>query len=137
MEKAAERHFIETIIKYQGEELYLILKVMNREGAKVFEWRGVMIKVVCEEDGYNILFFLDYLKASRFWWLLNDNKNNNFVLNYYVPDTLLSALYVLAHLALILCIEQSFKVIIVTIPISLNEETQAQVYNLNKVITQI
>lgn len=95
-----------------------------------------MIKVVCEEDGYNIWLFLDYMKASRFWWLLNDNKNNGFVLNYYVPDILLSALYVLVHLALILCTEKSFKVIIVTIPISLNEETKAQVYNLNKVIIQ-
>lgn len=50
---------------------------------------------MCEEDGYNILLFLDYIKASRFWWLLSDNKNSNFVLNYYVSDTLLSALYVL------------------------------------------
>lgn len=80
---------------------------------------------MCEEDGYNILLFLDYIKASRFWWLLNDNKNSNFVLNYYVPDTLLSALYVLVHLALILCTDQSFKVIIITIPISVNEETEA------------
>lgn len=52
----------------------------------------VMTTVVCEEDCYNNFLFLDQLKVSRFWWILDDNKNSNLVLNYYVPDTLLSAL---------------------------------------------
>lgn len=58
----------------------------------------------------------------------------NFVLNYYVPDTLQSALHTLAHLVLTLSTEQPFKVVIVTIPISLNEETEAQANNFSKVI---
>lgn len=56
-----------------------------------------------------VYYFLDQLKASRFWWILNDNKNNNFVLNYYVPDALLSALYILAYLVLTISIEQPLK----------------------------
>ena len=48
-----------------------------------------MIKVPGEEDYYCISLFQDQLKASGFWWILNDDKNNNFV-----PDTLQNALYI-------------------------------------------
>ena len=88
-----------------------------------------MIKVPGEEDYYCISLFQDQLKASGFWWILNDDKNNNFV-----PDTLQNALYISAHLVLTLFTEQDFKVVIVIIPISLIEETEAQASNFKKVI---
>lgn len=46
------------IIKYQIK-VYLILQVMNGEVAKVFEYRSVMIKVVCEEVGHNIFISIN------------------------------------------------------------------------------
>lgn len=65
-----------------------------------------------------------------------------FVLNYIAlytvlpckrMYTLLSALYTLAHLVLTLSTERPFKVVIVTIPISSNEE---QASSFDKVIMQ-
>lgn len=80
-----------------------------------------------EEDYYCISLFQDQLKASGFWWIVNDDKNNNFV-----PDTLQNALYISAHLVLTLFTEQAFSSYCYNSPISLIEETEAQASNFKR-----